>query len=136
MPPGDGSSISPGINGVSPLKYQSKRGPTSSLWSAMKPSTETTLCITTVLMCVSFVRCVWVRRGRSGVVSAVAVGGMPRHGGGRAPRMLSGGRGSGCGWVRRVDLPKDLQLDLRPLITVELFHSRGSWRVAETTCLG
>src|SRR5829696_8179178 len=58
---GEGSSISPGINGMSPLKYQSKRGPTSSLGSAMKPSTDTTLCITTVLMCVSFVRCVRVR---------------------------------------------------------------------------
>ena len=34
--------------GWSPLKYQSNRGPTSSFSSAMKPSTETTACITTV----------------------------------------------------------------------------------------
>ena len=36
------------VIGVSPLKYQSWSGPTSSLLSAMKPSTETTLCMMTV----------------------------------------------------------------------------------------
>ena len=34
--------------GVSPLKYQSNSGPTSSFSSAMKPSTDTTLCMTTL----------------------------------------------------------------------------------------
>src|SRR6476659_370812 len=34
---------------ASPLKYQSNSGPTSSPASAMKPSTDTTACITTVL---------------------------------------------------------------------------------------
>src|SRR5580765_3640004 len=37
-------------SGLSPLKYQSNRGPTSSWSSAMKPSTDTTACITTVLI--------------------------------------------------------------------------------------
>src|SRR6185437_9625159 len=34
--------------GVSPLKYHSCRDPTSSFSSAMKPSTDTTLCMITV----------------------------------------------------------------------------------------
>src|SRR5947207_2914397 len=34
--------------GMSPLKYHSKSGPTSSFWSAMKPSTDTTACMITV----------------------------------------------------------------------------------------
>src|SRR4029453_9750789 len=38
----------PGVIGVSPLKYQSCSGPTSSFRSAMKPSTDTTLCMITV----------------------------------------------------------------------------------------
>src|SRR5689334_2033838 len=38
----------PSVIGVSPLKYQSWSGPTSSLSSAMKPSTDTTLCMITV----------------------------------------------------------------------------------------
>jgi len=33
---------------VSPLKYHSWSRPTSSFWSAMKPSTDITLCIITV----------------------------------------------------------------------------------------
>src|SRR6476659_3353601 len=36
--------------GRSPLKYQSNSGPTSSFSSAMKPSRDTTACITTVAM--------------------------------------------------------------------------------------
>src|SRR5689334_1398694 len=40
----------PSNSGWSPLKYQSKSGPTWSSSSAMKPSTETTACITTVLI--------------------------------------------------------------------------------------
>ena len=38
------------VSGRSPLKYQSKSGPTSSLSSAMKPSTDTTACVITVAM--------------------------------------------------------------------------------------
>src|SRR5689334_5625661 len=38
----------PPVIGVSPLKYQSWSGPTSSWLSAMKPSTDTTLCMITV----------------------------------------------------------------------------------------
>src|SRR4051794_35898142 len=34
----------------SPLKYQSNSGPTSSVSSAMKPSTDTTACMITVAM--------------------------------------------------------------------------------------
>src|SRR3954471_5578654 len=40
--------------GWSPLKYQSNSGPTSSFSSAIKPSTEVTACITTVLIAPSY----------------------------------------------------------------------------------
>src|SRR5215213_10129164 len=42
------SSSPPSVSGTSPLKYHSWRGPTSSFSSALKPSTETTLCMITV----------------------------------------------------------------------------------------
>src|SRR5262245_60019737 len=49
MPPSPSSRDSL-PRGTSPLTYHSKSGPTSSCSSAMKPSTDTTACVITVLI--------------------------------------------------------------------------------------
>src|SRR5215471_7487833 len=43
-------NMPPSTIGTPPLKYQSNSGPTSSLVSAMKPSTDTTACMNTVFI--------------------------------------------------------------------------------------